>query len=74
MNRFRNSYYSRKIRPIIHQILDINRQKYNKNRIIIKRQFSQSNPGGPPDDPIPYMLMFLVPIVISMNNYFRKIK
>ena len=55
-------------------MLDINRQKYKKNRVIIKRNLSYSNPGGPPQDPMPYILMLLVPIVISMNNYFRKFK
>jgi hypothetical protein len=69
-----SNYYSKKFRPIIYQMLDINRQKYKKNRVIIKRNLSYSNPGGPPQDPMPYILMLLVPIVISMNNYFRKFK
>jgi hypothetical protein len=73
MYRFQNIYYSRKYRPAINHILDIEKQKYKKNRVII-RNFSYSNPGGPPKYPIPYMMLVLLPVIVSINNYFRKSK
>jgi len=73
MYLFQNSYfYSKNIRPAINKILDINKQKYNKNRVIIKRRFSYSNPGGPPNDPEPYMMLLLLPLVIGIHNIIHK--
>lgn len=59
----------------INYILDINRQNYKKNRVIIKRTLCYSNPGsGGPKDPRPFIFIVLLPIIYSINNYFRKMR
>ena len=66
----RNNY--RRMNPAICNILDINKQKYAKNHIIIKRHFSYANlPPGKPNDNFPYLLLFLSPVVVEIYHYFR---
>ena len=75
MYRYYNmNSYSRKFRPAINYMLDINRQKYKKNSIIIKRRLSYTTPDGDPNDPKNILFMILIPLVIGVNNYFRKSK
>lgn len=60
-----------RLNPIIRSMLDINKQKYAKNRII-KRQFSYAKPPGGPNDKIPYYLLFLCPLILNLYHRFRK--
>jgi hypothetical protein len=58
-----------KLNPAIRNMLDNNKQKYTKNRII-KRRFSYANP--PPDPNWPYYILVLCPVILNIYHRFRK--
>ena len=61
---------NRRLIPAIRSILDINKQKYAKNRSIIKRQFSYVN-IPPPDPNWPYYMLILCPVILNLYNYLK---
>ena len=60
---------NRNLNPAIRNMLDSNKQKYAKNRII-KRQFSYAN--LPPDPKWPYYMLILCPVILNLYHYLKK--
>ena len=60
-----------RLNPIIRSMLDINKEKYAKNRSIIKRQFSYLN-TPPPDPNWPYYMLVLCPVILNIYHYLKK--
>ena len=62
---------NRRFIPAIRTMLDINKQKYTKNRSIIKRQLSYVNIPPPPDPEWPYYMLILCPVILNLYHYLK---
>jgi hypothetical protein len=62
---------NRRLNPAIRNMLDNNKQKYAKNRLVIKRRLSYAN-IPPPDPNWPYYLLVLCPVVLNIYNNLKK--
>jgi len=65
-----NIHNMRKFQYSISTILETNKQKYKKNRDIIRRQCSSKIPGGPPE--YPWWVLLLSPIALNIIYNIRK--
>jgi hypothetical protein len=71
MYRYHTNSYSRKFRKSICSILETNKEKYIKNKYIIKRYYtSNNNPGGPQGNP--WWVLLLCPIALNIIYNLKK--